>query len=74
MREMGRAMLRMATAAVIGLAVAQAANAAEMTGAGATFAAHALRSTTPTRSSLRISVIIAQMGRAGRARGAGRRR
>jgi phosphate transport system substrate-binding protein len=37
MREMGRAMLRMATAAVIGLAVAQAANAAEMTGAGATF-------------------------------------
>ena len=37
MRQMGRAMLRMASAAVIGLAVAQAAQAAEMTGAGATF-------------------------------------
>jgi len=37
MRDMGRAMLRFASAAVIGLAVMQAAAAAEMTGAGATF-------------------------------------
>jgi phosphate transport system substrate-binding protein len=37
MRDMGRAMLRFASAAVIGLAVTQAAAAAEMTGAGATF-------------------------------------
>lgn len=37
MRNMGRAMLRVASAAVIGLAVAQTANAVEMTGAGATF-------------------------------------
>ncbi len=37
MRHMQRRMLRLASAAVIGLAVAQAADAAEMTGAGATF-------------------------------------
>src|SRR6266436_6598258 len=37
MRNMGRAVLRVASAAVIGLAVAQAANAAEISGAGATF-------------------------------------
>lgn len=37
MRDMGRAALRVASAAIIGLAVAQAANAAEISGAGATF-------------------------------------
>jgi len=37
MRDMGRTMLRFASAALIGLAITQAAPAAEMTGAGATF-------------------------------------
>ena len=37
MRDMGRTMLRVASAAIVGLAVAQGASAAEMTGAGATF-------------------------------------
>lgn len=37
MRDMGRTMLRFASAAIIGLAVTQGASAAEMTGAGATF-------------------------------------
>ena len=38
MQNMGRTVLRMASAAVIAIAVAQSANAADMTGAGSTFA------------------------------------
>ncbi len=38
MRNLGRTMLRAASVAVIGLVAAHAANAAEMTGAGSTFA------------------------------------
>src|ERR1700745_3868033 len=37
MRDTRRAALRVATAAIIGLAVAQTANAADISGAGATF-------------------------------------